>query len=787
MSVTAVMRLCAAPFRRRALPWPCVEQADVHSIGRHRVADDLDRALHDVPEVERGVNHLGQLPPHPLVGFVRSISTTRSRASSRTMALTDSPDELDLGRRAGEIDPNGEVASTDRGERVVEHLERPLDRVRAPPAQQQRQHDQRQADPDEHDCEADPARRASWGPARRRSQSPTSANSATPATSSKLRASAVASSGASDEGEAATAGRPPRSVRRSDADVGHGLQHSPFASRRRHSWRSLRAASHPPSIEPCAPPTISPTSPTRRRRSCARACCGPNDPTGCCAWRRPSASGARASPPLFGLGAARYGDRAGTRRRTGTVSLRRARRPHRRDRAAASSRPACDPATRSRSCAAIIATSSRSSARWPSSGSTRSHLNTAIRGPADRRRPAPRTVGAPRARRRIRRAGDRGRRRAPPPGLDRRPRAPMSRTPTTACARSTISRGATPTVPSSMLPRNAGRTIILTSGTTGPPKGALVAGSPHVGAAVALLERLPYRAQRDDGRRRAVLPRVGLGQRVDEPPARRHDGSRAQLRPGAHARAHRAAPGRGARGDTGDVAAHHRAARRRARPLRHVVVAVRAAVGIGTARRSRNALHGRVRRRRVQPLRLDGSGVGLGRDARRPARRADDRGTAAAGHPGAPARRRRPRGRPGRERTHLREGSVDVLRVHRRPHQVDRRRLHPHGRHGALRPRRAPVRRRPRRRDDRVGRRERLPARGRRRDRASSRRRRGRGHRRSRCRVRCTVESVRRRPRRRRPSTPTRCATTCAPTSPGSRCRARSSSSTSSPATAPAK
>jgi acyl-CoA synthetase (AMP-forming)/AMP-acid ligase II len=43
-------------------------------------------------------------------------------------------------------------------------------------------------------------------------------------------------------------------------------------------------------------------------------------------------------------------------------------------------------------------------------------------------------------------------------------------------------------------PEHPGRTIILTSGTTGPPKGALVAGSPHVGAGIALLERLPYRA-----------------------------------------------------------------------------------------------------------------------------------------------------------------------------------------------------------------------------------------------------------------------------------------------------
>jgi acyl-CoA synthetase (AMP-forming)/AMP-acid ligase II len=44
-------------------------------------------------------------------------------------------------------------------------------------------------------------------------------------------------------------------------------------------------------------------------------------------------------------------------------------------------------------------------------------------------------------------------------------------------------------------PPRDGRIIILTSGTTGPPKGALVASTPHAGAGIALLERLPYRAR----------------------------------------------------------------------------------------------------------------------------------------------------------------------------------------------------------------------------------------------------------------------------------------------------
>jgi acyl-CoA synthetase (AMP-forming)/AMP-acid ligase II len=43
-------------------------------------------------------------------------------------------------------------------------------------------------------------------------------------------------------------------------------------------------------------------------------------------------------------------------------------------------------------------------------------------------------------------------------------------------------------------PARDGRTIIMTSGTTGPPKGAFVANAPHAGAGIALLERLPYRA-----------------------------------------------------------------------------------------------------------------------------------------------------------------------------------------------------------------------------------------------------------------------------------------------------
>ena len=214
-------------------------------------------------------------------------------------------------------------------------------------------------------------------------------------------------------------------------------------------------------------------------------------------------------------------------------------------------------------------------------------------------------------------------------------------------------------------PANAGRTIILTSGTTGPPKGALVAGSPHVGAGIALLERLPYRAHETMVIAAPCFHAWGWANAStslligDTMVLERHFDPEHTL----------------------DLIARHRAEVLVAIPVmllrimelpadvrapRHVVVAVRAAVGIGLARRPRDALHGRVRRRGLQPLRLDRGRVGVGRDARRPPRRTDHRRSSAARHDGSPARRRRPRRRARRERAHLREGPVDVLRLHRR-------------------------------------------------------------------------------------------------------------------------
>ena len=80
-------------------------------------------------------------------------------------------------------------------------------------------------------------------------------------------------------------------------------------------------------------------------------------------------------------------------------------------------------------------------------------------------------------------------------------------------------------------------------------------------------------------------------------------------------------------------------------------------------------LDGRVRRQPLQPLRLDRGGLGLDRHPRGHARRARHGGQAAARH-GREALRRAGRGGPdGRDRAHLRRQRDAVRGLHRRRHQ----------------------------------------------------------------------------------------------------------------------
>ena len=134
---------------------------------------------------------------------------------------------------------------------------------------------------------------------------------------------------------------------------------------------------------------------------------------------------------------------------------------------------------------------------------------------------------------------------------------------------------------------------------------------------------------------------------------------------------------------------------------------------LGAARRARARLDGPLRRLGLQPLRLDRGLLGDRRHARRPARRARHRRPAPARHRRQALRRGRDGGPEGRGRANLRRQRNGLRGLHRRRRQGgDRRPLQQRRRRPPRRSRPA-LHRRPRRRDDRLRRRERLPARGR--------------------------------------------------------------------------
>ena len=684
-------RRCRPSCRHSAttLAVAVLEQPDVHAVDRQRVADDLDRALHDMTRDRGRRARPRRARAAPADRSARSISTTRRRVSSRTIVLTDLPDELDLGRGAGEIDPHGQVAGGDRGERVVEHLERPLDRLGAAPAQRQREHDQREAD-------ARRARpRSRPGPTTELGTSTTTtavadqreaARPRRPARSSEP--SAVASSGRRPT--ATERARPiggPAAVRRRDADLGHGSQLSPAASPLRHRCRSARR--HAGLVE-------SSRAPDRTDRRCRRR--DPGDPAlGRPAPRttRPAAADGEDRPQLGSRRRrrsspwARPATATGRRSSTSGAPSRFAELDARTD---AVARGLIETGVRAGDSVAILCRNHRyffeiagALAKLGVDARLPQHR---LRRPADRRGHAPRTGGAPRPRRRVRAAGDRGRHRPPAAGLDRRDGTDRE---TDDDVRTLDDLADAPRRRSRARSARARRTH----------------DHPHVGndrAAEGRARRRltarrrgdraartsPVPRARDDGHRRAVLPRVGMGQRVDEPAARRHDGARAPLRPRAHARPDRAAPRRGARRDPGDAAAHHGAAaptcaaattRRRcgscrSRARRCPAISrpaswTRSATSCTTSTARPRPDRSRSRR---PPTSAPRRPPPVGRRAARSIRLLDD-----DGHDVAPDASGRI----------FVQGPVDVLGLHRRPHQVDGRRLHPHRRHRALRPRRA--------------------------------------------------------------------------------------------------
>ena len=232
-------------------------------------------------------------------------------------------------------------------------------------------------------------------------------------------------------------------------------------------------------------------------------------------------------------------------------------------------------------------------------------------------------------------------------------------------------------------PAESGKAIILTSGTTGTPKGASRKQPETIGPAVALLSRIPLKAREKTF---IVAPlfhswgfahfTLGLMLGSTYVLTRKYDPE-----------------------GTLSLIAQHQAT---AAPMVPVMVQrimelpeekrtkydlsslnVDPAVGLGAARRAGRQVHGRVRGHPLQPLRLDRGGVGDDRHPRRPARRARHRGRPAARHRREDLRREGQRGADRRDGPHLRRQRDAVRGLHgrrlegrhRRPDGDRRRRL----------------------------------------------------------------------------------------------------------------
>ena len=115
-------------------------------------------------------------------------------------------------------------------------------------------------------------------------------------------------------------------------------------------------------------------------------------------------------------------------------------------------------------------------------------------------------------------------------------------------------------------PPDKPRFVILTSGTTGTPKGAQRSSPDGLLAMASIIDKIPYRGARDDGRRRAALPLLGLLPLRRQPADGLDPRPAPPLRPRGDPEGRRGAPRRGARGGPGHAPAHPAAARGDARP-----------------------------------------------------------------------------------------------------------------------------------------------------------------------------------------------------------------------------
>ena len=199
-------------------------------------------------------------------------------------------------------------------------------------------------------------------------------------------------------------------------------------------------------------------------------------------------------------------------------------------------------------------------------------------------------------------------------------------------------------------PDENGRFIILTSGTTGTPKGAQRGQPEGLGALAALFSKIPRRRRETVMIAAPLFHSWGFLALHPQPAARRDDGPAAPLRPRGHPASDRRAPRPHPRRGPGDDAADPRAPAevRRRYDLSHLEVT--AASGSALPGRARHEVDGRVRRQPLQPLRLDRGLLGDDRHPRGHARGARHRRKAAAGDRDPDRRRARattfPRARP---------------------------------------------------------------------------------------------------------------------------------------------
>ncbi len=369
---------------------------------------------------------------------------------------------------------------------------------------------------------------------------------------------------------------------------------------------------------------------------------------------------------------------------------------------------------RRRSCAATTAGSSRRRSRCSKLGASALYLNTAFAGPQIADVTRARGPGGARSTTRSSpgsSARARGAASASSPGAspasEARSRPPSRRSSELIASGDDGRTG-------SRRPRRAA-CVILTSGTTGTPKGAARKQPDSLEPLAALFSKIPLKARETTVIAAPMFHSWGFGHFTLGLPLASHARAAPAVRPGGHAARGRPAPRERAGGRAGDAPADPRAAEETiARYDMHCAA--------GRSPLSGSALPGELATRAMDAFgdvlyNLYGStevGVGDDRHARGSARRARHRRQATAGDGReAAGRARATRCRPG-EGGRIFVGNEMVFEGYTGgggKEIVDG--LMSTGDVGHFDARRAAVRRRPRRRDDRLRRRERVPARGR--------------------------------------------------------------------------